>query len=378
MKALIRFPSFYFSFPILLSCAVMFATFDPPSTYLAGVLLLVCIAFIAIGADIVLKIRLPEIYKFRELDFSGSREALVVLAFCYVIIIFCLIDITFFPIPLFGDPSTYATFDGGREHIRHISDMSWILPPVALLCLRNKVLRNLFIVTGFAFPIVVLDRNRLFAALFSFLLILIFRRKSNKRFPWKTVGFFGFSGAAGFSALGILRSGTLSYIFLPFSNFYIEAPLSIKWLLLYTSAGVYNFSAILAKEYQNSEFLLTQLLPFHSAVATAATDIPLDAKTINVGTEFFPFLMALGPLGVLLSALCLYIMLLWSVRLLRGRISIFSILIFLRLAYVCIMSPFAPQAFTWTNLGFLFLCLFLKILASILPVRKKQVGETYA
>jgi len=33
------------------------------------------------------------------------------------------------------------------------------------------------------------------------------------------------------------------------------------------------------------------------------------------------------------------------------------------------MSPFAPQAFTWTNVGFIGLCLFMQVLASWLPDR---------
>jgi len=210
------------------------------------------------------------------------------------------------------------------------------------------------------------------------MLIFIFRRKSIIRFPWKSVVFLSLAGASGFSALGILRSGNLGYIFLPFSKLYADAPVSIKWLLLYISAGVYNFSAILAKGYQNSEFLMSQLLPFHNTVTVATTDVPLDAETINVGTEFFPFLMAFGPLGALLSALFLYLLFLWSVSFLRRKISIFATLIFLRLAYVCVMSPFAPQAFTWTNLGFLFICVFLQIFSSLLPLRKKQVDGSYA
>jgi hypothetical protein len=45
------------------------------------------------------------------------------------------------------------------------------------------------------------------------------------------------------------------------------------------------------------------------------------------------------------------------------------LLIFLRVAYVCVMSPFAPQAFTWTNIGFIGLCLLMQFFASLLPNR---------
>jgi len=35
-----------------------------------------------------------------------------------------------------------------------------------------------------------------------------------------------------------------------------------------------------------------------------------------------------------------------------------------------VMSPFAPQAFTWTNAGFIGICLFLPVMAAWLPNRK--------
>jgi hypothetical protein len=141
----------------------------------------------------------------------------------------------------------------------------------------------------------------------------------------------------------------------------------VQWLLLYMSTGIYNFSSILNKNYINVDFLVNQLLPLKGSVATLGTGIPLDAATINVGTEFFPFLMAFGLTGVIGSMLLLFIALLWCVRNLRRRVTIFSLLIFLRIAYVCLMSPFAPQAFTFTNFGFIILCLILPLFLPLIP-----------
>jgi hypothetical protein len=163
---------------------------------------------------------------------------------------------------------------------------------------------------------------------------------------------------------------------------YRAAPAGIQWLLLYISAGPYNFSAMLAKHYVNTSFLINQLVPMSGSVATAGTDIPLDASTINVGSEFFPFLLAFGPFGAVLSMFALYALLLWSARRLFPRVSLFSLLIFLRVAYVGVMSPFAPQAFTWTNAGFIGLCLFMQLLASWLPDRTARqpadAGQAHA
>jgi hypothetical protein len=114
------------------------------------------------------------------------------------------------------------------------------------------------------------------------------------------------------------------------------------------------------------------------SIATAGTDIPLDASNINVGSEFLPFLLALGPLGAMTSMVLLYVFQRWSVRRLYPQVSLFALLIFLRMSYVCVMSPFAPQAFTWTNAGFIVLCLLLQALVALLPNRLAPGTETNA
>ena len=372
MKRLLRLPSTYLGLPLLLACGLTWLTYDLPPDYLEGLLLLVLAASAIILFDVQAGARLPEIAQFRSRSYTGTRDSLVALVFAGLILLFCLLDLALFPIPLLDKPSSYATFDGGREHIRHISDMCWVLPPIGLLCVRKKWLRILLIVCGFAFPILVIDRNRVFAALFSFALVIVLRRDEAKPLPWKTLALLVFAGGSIFSILGILRSGSLDYVRLPFSAIYRAAPQGIKWLLLYSSAGPYNFSALLAKDYSNASFLINQVVPLSGSVATAGTNIPLDAPNINVGTEFLPFLLALGPLGAIASMFALYGMLRWSVQRLRPAVALFPLLIFLRISYVCVMSPFAPQAFIWTNVGFIGICLFMQAFATWLPNRRVQ------
>jgi len=175
--------------------------------------------------------------------------------------------------------------------------------------------------------------------------------------------------------LGTLRSGSIEHVTLPFGSLYLAMPQAIKWLLLYTSAGPYNFGGILARHYVNADFLVNQLVPFNGSVATAGTDIPLDASNINIGTEFFPFVMAMGPLGAVAAMVGLYAMLRWSAWLLRGA-SLFPLLIFLRVAYVAVMSPFAPQAYTFTHVGFIVLCLAMQLFAAWLPDRRARAFPT--
>lgn len=370
MNRLLRLPSTWLGLPILFACGLTWFTYELPADYLEGLALLVMTASAIVLFDLRAGVRIPTTVQFRARHYAGTRDAFVALVLAGLILLFCLLDLALFPIPLFDKPSAYASMEGGREHIRHVSDMCWVLPPIGLLCTRRRWLRNLLMVAGFVFPVLVIDRNRLFATVFSFALLILLRRDQQKPLPWKTVGALALAGVSVFAILGIVRSGTLDYVTLPFGAMYRAAPQGIKWLLLYGSAGPYNFSAMLAKHYVNADFLINQLVPLHGSVATAGTGIPLDAPNINVGTEFFPFLLALGPYGAVASAFVLYAMLLWSVQRLRPAVPLFSLLIFLRMSYVCVMSPFAPQAFTWTNAGFIGVCLFLQLFAAWLPNRK--------
>lgn len=377
MKRLLCLPSTYLGLPILLACVLTLLTYDLSVDYLQGLLLLAVVAAAIMLFDVQAGVRIPQPARFRSRHYAGTRDSFVALAFAGLIVLFCLLDLALFPIPLLSEPSSYARMEGGHEHIRHVSDMCWVLPPIGLLCVRSKWLRNVLIAVGFLFPILVIDRNRVFATVFSFALVIMLRRDETKPLPWKAVSFLALAGLTIFSVLGMLRSGPLDHVTLPFSAMYHAAPQGIKWLLLYGSAGPYNFSSILAKHYYNASFLINQVVPLAGSVVTAGTDIPLDAPNINVGTEFFPFLMALGPFGAVCSVFVLYGMLLWSVQRLRPTVPLFSLLIFLRISYVCVMSPFAPQAFTWTNFGFIGLCLFMQVFAACLPNRRlrEPIGD---
>jgi hypothetical protein len=247
--------------------------------------------------------------------------------------------------------------------------MCWALPPIGLLCVRKPWLRRLLVVTGLVFPVLVIDRNRLFASLFAIALVIVLRRDESAPLPWKRIALLALAGASVFSLLGLLRSGPLTGVKLPFGELYSAAPQGIKWLLLYVTAGPYNFASIEAKQYIDASFLIHQVVPLSGSVATAGTGIPLDAPTVNVGTEFFPFLLAWGPAGAVASIVALYAWLRWSVRRLWPNVPLFGLLIFLRMAYVCVMAPFAPQAFIWTNVDFIVLCLLMQLAAAWLPDR---------
>lgn len=368
----LRRASTYIAGPLLVSCALAFLTFQLPAGYGTGLWLLTGAALGVLMLDRSFGRPLPPLATLLQCRYIGSRDALVALLFAAAVFAFGVLDLTLYPVPLLDDPSGYAVMSNGREHIRHISDMCWVLPPIGMLCARQPWLRRLLVIAGLLFPVLVIDRNRLFAGFFSVAMLMVMRRSEHQRWLWPRIAAVVLAAATLFSLLGLLRSGSLASVALPVTGVFRHAPAGLQWLLLYASAGPYNFAAILAKHYRNSDFLLHQLVPGTGSIATAGTDIPLDAPNINVGSEFFPFLMAWGPFGALAAVLALYAMLAWSLRRLRHGRPLFPLLIFLRLSYVCVMAPFAPQAFTWTNGGFIALCLLMQWVAHLLPSRHRR------
>jgi hypothetical protein len=377
MRALLRMPSTYIAWPLLLACAVTGAIFHLPDGYAPGLLLLVLGAVCIVICDFIGHDRLPAWQALRERDYAHTRDGFLGLALAGGVLFFCALDLALFPVALIHDPSMYATMEGGHEHIRRISDLCWILPVIGMLCTHNRPVRYALVACGLLFPVLVVDRNRIFAGVAALALVMIFRRDPARPLPWRGVVLLGVIGMAAFSLLGMLRSGSVATVALPFGDTYKSAPAGIQWLLLYISAGPYNFASMVAKGYHNPDFLMNQLVPLRGSIATFGTDIPLDASNVNVGTEFLPFLLAWGPLGAMAALVALYLLMRWSVRRVAASRSLFSLLIFLRMAYVCLMAPFAPQAFIWMNFGFIGLCLVLQVVAVLLPRRRLSLSPSH-
>lgn len=366
MKAVFARPSLFFAVPLLVSVLGAALTFDLPAAYLPGFGMLVLLALLAVCIDILMRVRMPARQEIARALSGDSRERTLALGLAWLVIAAGIVDLVAFPLPL-RNPEIYADFSGGRSYVRHISNMCWILPVVGIMCVGRTSLRAFFVLFGLVFPVLVLDRNRLFASTYAFIAVMILR--APRDLPWKKIALTGAVLLVLFGQLGKVRSGDLEWVALPFSGLYEALPPGFKWLLLYIGSGAYNFAAIEAKHYRDDDFLVNQLVPGAGSVETVGTGIPFDEPVINVGTEYLPFLMAFGPVGAALAAVVLYLALVASVRFLRERTSLFTFLIFLRLSYVCLMSGFAPQAYIWTNFGFVGLCVLLLVLSSMLPRR---------
>ncbi|MFJ7284463.1 hypothetical protein [Pseudomonas sp. NPDC099000] len=365
MKNFHRSPSVFFSLPLLGSCLIALLTFELPKGYGVGISILMVVAALAIVFDALLGVRLPARRELQLVPFDRSPECYWVKVLAWLVLFACVLDLTLFPLPLLH-PEIYANFDGGRSHVRHISNMCWVLPIVGWLCYTDKRIRIFFIAVGLAFPVLVLDRNRLFTSVYGLAITMVFFSK--RQIPWKTLIVSLLGALLLFAKLGQFRSGRLDWVALPFTEFYAAASPGFKWILLYIGAGIYNFSSIMAKGYIDSDFLINQLVPGAGGVETLGSTIPFDEPVINVGTEYFPFLMAWGSVGAVGAALFLYLSLVASAHFFRVRPNIISFLIFLRISYSCVMAGFAPQAYTWTNLGFIALCLLMQIFTYRVPL----------
>lgn len=353
LRTIIRWPSIIFGAPLLIAVLFSFVVFDLPGEYQGGVLYLTVPVFVAIAGDFFFKIRLPTLQALKVSVVGDDRYFLLARCFGVIVLVACIVDILAFPLPLLN-PEIYIDFSGGRNHVRHISNMCWVLPVIGFVCFRRKTIAWTFVAVAFLFPVLVLDRNRLFASAYSsFFVAILFRRD----IPWRSIVAGGVGLLVVFGQLGVMRSGNLRWVALPFSSIYDSLPLVMKWLFLYISAGVYNFGSIAAKGFLDDSVLIHQLAPWLRPASYIDTALPLDVAAINVGTEFFPFLLAYGPLGAIASAILLYLGLVASIRFFQMHTCVFSMLIFLRISYVCLMSGFAPQAFMWTNFGFVVLCL---------------------
>jgi hypothetical protein len=367
----------YFVLPTALALAASFASFgvDVPITPAVSALL-VSVVVLAVADDRLFQHWIPPYHPqclAPAFSFSQSERWLLC-AYAASIVTVGVAEMAIFGVPIFA-PETYSDFSGGRLHFRHISNLCWTLVPLGLLGLsRRRSIDYGLILFGLAFPVIAVDRNRLIAALLAGLLIILLRRTRPISLVWVVATAFAI--AAAFGGIGLYRSGDVIHSTLNFSQLYLDMPSLFRGVLLYIGIGIYNLGAVDATGYRDSGVLLGQLLPF--VFAAPPHEVPLHDRFLNVGTEFLPFAIAGGwplvPVGV---AVC-WALLAGSIWLLLTRPTVFSLLIFLRQAYVAIMTPFAPQALTWTNFGFIFLFLAMWYVSGQLEAISRHLPESLA
>lgn len=113
-----------------------------------------------------LRLKLQNYYALIE---NNQKYKTVILIFCIFVTLFGPLDIYINGFKLLN-PESYTVFNGIGRYIRHITTLSWILIPITFIFINNRPLKFLLFFYALLFPILIVDRNRLFLSSYTFIL----------------------------------------------------------------------------------------------------------------------------------------------------------------------------------------------------------------
>ena len=364
---------FYFLFPMYFATACLFVFFNVPVSFYWGIFAL--LAIITIPTLIMNKIFPLDLNLQNSYDVVQKKQKFrfIILLFSATVIFAGFLDIYINGLKLLN-PSTYAKLNGNGRYVRHISMLCWILIPVAFIFLRTWKVRAFFVAYAFLFPILIIDRNRLFLSFYSFIVCFLLSFRSLESSKKKGIVVLSISCMMVFSlvlfaAIGKFRvgkpfavrsSGTLliknQY---PLTKAFTHLPASTSQAVMYITSPIFNFATIAAADFRNPQFLLNQLAPFSKEHSSFYPYAPVLISGFNIGTEFYPFLLY----GGLSLVLCSFVLMLLTVVLFsflfKKSPNIFTYIIFIKLSYGALFLGFGPQFFILYNLMVILLMLSL-------------------
>lgn len=370
----------YFLMPLYFSLAIFLIFFNVPDGFLLSLLsLFLIVTPIVLVASYLTLPRLNLAARYADI-IRRQRHRVVIYTFCCLIVIFGPLDILVNGFKIL-DPASYAELPGVGRYVRHISSLCWLLVPVAFIFVRSKLIKVFLISYAVIFPILIVDRNRLFMSFFSVLLCLFIvfdglHAGRKKRLWRKLIGLVVFLGISVFLMIGYYRSGSAFLVDstgsqlveggYPLSDVFFLMPELVQQLILYVTTPIFNFATIVHDDFTNPEFLLRQLSPFARDDFDLYPYAPVMVPRFNVGTEFYPFLLYGGLEFVFFAVTFMVLTFALSVRLLDRYPNIFTFFIFLKVAYSAVFVGFAPQFFILLNFMFIILMLVLWSTSSLL------------
>ncbi|WP_131782179.1 hypothetical protein [Legionella gresilensis] len=374
LKSLINSSFFYFLLPAYLAVILLLTFFYIPQDFYFGI-----VAYYLIITLPILLLTLLFPFKMALQDYYASiikqpRYKYIIFLTCIIITLCGPLDIYINGFKLLH-PETYAIFKGVGRYIRHITILCWIFIPVAFIFVSNRFIKVFLCSYALLFPILIIDRNRLFLGGYTFFLCYILSylcAKKNKLSTKLTFICIPIIICAVFSSLGFFRSGNMLIIPSSSQNLIPEAyPLSdalsnlvpsLQQVILYVTSPIFNFSTVVASNFLNPEVLQSQFSPFSRETLNAYLYTPIFVPRFNVGTEFYPFLLYGGLPLVVPAYLFLLAGFMLSSFLLKRYPNIFTFLIFIKISYSALFMNFAPQYYILLN--FLF-CILMLVLWSI-------------
>jgi hypothetical protein len=374
MRELLESRVFYILFPLYSSLMLIGVFYYVPDGFFFSLISL----FLIITPIVILSLLIyPEKLfigkSYRRVDFSDKYTEIAIV-FGVIVILSGPFDVLVNGFKL-ADPLSYAEFHSFGRYIRHVSIFCWVLVPISFLCLKGRWLRFIFIAYAILFPIIIIDRNRLFMSFYCLIFCNIFtsyglskQTKSNEYGKLRLVGLF-VASALIFSILGLFRSGDsflvgssgriLSQGELPLKEIFYDLPELVQQIFLYITTPIFNFSTMVYYDFLNETFLLSQISPFGRDLYDAYPYAPVMVERFNVGTEFYPWLLYGGLPLVVLSFIFMFVAFMCSARLMHKHPNIFTLLIFLRISYLMLFMGFAPQFYILWNMVFILAMLFL-------------------
>jgi hypothetical protein len=392
MKTLVNSTLFYFLSPICFSLVLFLVFFHVPNNFHLS---LFSLFFVLVSMTLLVRTLIPlrmKIDRSFELMLKSKEHRKTISLFCVVVLLSGPLDVYQNGFKLM-DPSSYAEFNGIGRYIRNISSLCWTFVPIAFVFPKDIRFKISLIGYALIFPIVILDRNRLFASFYSLALCLVLMpatsandsvlRASKRR------GLLILAGVVclTFSGLGFFRSGTDAFVVessgaslmegeLPLRDIFFYLPSLLQQIILYITTPLFNFATISYFDFLNEEFLLSQLSPFGRDSFDAYPYAPVMVQRFNVGTEFYPFLLYGGLPLVALSIAFMGFSFSIAGLLFKRRPNIFTFLIFLKISYAVVFMGFAPQFYLLLNLAFILLMIFLWILSLISNQTKPHLNSS--
>lgn len=389
MDIILNLLTVYFLLPLYICLGLILVFFNIPSNFYISLFALAGLGtFIVLVSSLFYSqvgVRLKDIYGFIS---ANKKHRQVAYLTCILIVMLGPIDVLLNGFKL-ADPLSYAELSEYGRFARHITTMCWILIPVAFLFIQKNYIKYLLIAYAIIFPILIIDRNRLFMSFFVLIFcMLLTPAESSERQLKKSnvpIYFLVVLVILIFAAIGQFRSGDAFLVessgemftqgFFPLSDTFYLLPEGFQQVVLYLTTPQFNFATIDYNNFINEDFLKSQLSPFDRESFDKYPYAPVLIERFNVGTEFFPWLLYGGLPLVAIAISALVFVFIAAVQLLKKHPNIFTLLIFLRVAYVTLFAGFAPQFFILLNLGFFLLMMLLWMLSVSLGGNRPQISQ---
>lgn len=362
---------FYTVIPLYIQLLLLLVFFHIPYEMLSDVLFL---PFVFTFFSIIFYSFLPKNINFLKSIYitRWTLDKKYLLFFCWFIVFLVPFDIYFNGFKILN-PLTYAEFHGIGRYVRHITNFSWLIALFAAVNYKRSIQFKILLLISILMPILFVDRNRLLMCFFNILIVWFFINiNSIKRIKLKLFMLIFFILGL-FSYIGSFRSGSsfyvptsgdeLKYGYFPLRDVFYYFSTSIQQVILYITTPLFNFSHMMYLDFSSDVFLLKQMSFMNRDTFPDYPYSPVLITRYNVGTEFFPILLYAGPLAVIASVAIVFLFFSIFYILLYVKPNIYTLALFVKIAYVLLLIGFAPQFFIIYN--FISLVFLILIFISI-------------